>query len=89
MGRTQSTGYNVLDDSLTGDDVKEETLEDTKIPYSESLSIHQAIEESRNVHKLYGVLDRNITIEANKAMIMVNPKIGDNEIVIEGELVIV
>lgn len=37
---------------------------------------------------LYGSLDSDVLVQENKAVIMVNPVINDNEIMIEGELVI-
>ena len=50
MGRTQIVGQQILDDSLTGDDVREETLVDSKIPFSDpgfsASNIHDAIVEA-------------------------------------------
>lgn len=92
MPRTQVDGFQVLDDSITGDDVAEETLVDYKIPFVEpefvASNIHDAIVESHSNPVLYGFIDRDITVPSSKAMVMVNPIIGDNEIIIEGELVI-
>jgi len=36
MARTQVTGENVLDDSIKGIDVEEETLDVEKVPFSDS-----------------------------------------------------
>lgn len=67
MARTQQTGYGIEDDSLTGDDVQEETLEDTKIPFSNvgfsSLNLHEAIIEARNRANMNIVLTGYGTLE--------------------------
>lgn len=50
MARTQLTGTEIGNDTLSGDDVQEETLVDSKIPFSDSgfssLNVHDAIIES-------------------------------------------
>lgn len=52
MARTQVTGTEIGNDTLTGDDVKEETLVDSKIPFSEAgfsaLNVHDAIVEAKS-----------------------------------------
>ena len=92
MPRTQLVGQQVLDDSLTGDDVREETLIDSKIPFSaagfSATNVHDAIIEALRSVLFYGVLDQDITVPANMSIIMVSPVIGQHEITIEGELVI-
>ena len=42
---------------------------------------------NNNLNLTYGTLDKDIHIPNNLALVLVNPKIGDNEIIIEGELV--
>ena len=38
---------------------------------------------------LYIILDQNVEVPADKAVVMLNPEIGDNEVIIEGELVVI
>jgi len=51
MTRTQVTGYDILDDSVKGIDINEQSLDATFIPFSDagflSLNIHSAIIEAR------------------------------------------
>jgi len=91
MARTQFDGRQILDDSLSGDDIREETLVDSKIPFADSeflaANIHDAIVEAKNPpHFIYGVVDLDVTIPANRGGVMINPKIGNHEIKIYGEL---
>jgi len=96
MGRTQVTGTEILDNSVKGIDIDELTLVASSIPFSDSEftanNIRDAIVESiiNRPHKnfFYGDIDRDILIPSSRAMVMVNPKFNDNEIVVEGELVI-
>jgi len=50
MARTQVTGSEVASDSITGDDVSEETLIDSKIPFSApefvAVNLHSAVIEA-------------------------------------------
>lgn len=52
-------------------------------------NVQDAIKEMSNsaVNLTYGTLDEDILVPAEKALVLVNPIIGDHEIVIEGELV--
>ena len=92
MARTLATGFQILDDSVTGDDVKEETLEDFKIPFIESdftaNNVHDAIIEAKEYQLLYGVLDRDVVIPVDMGMTMVSPYTGNHMITILGTLVI-
>jgi len=90
MPRTQFDGQQILDDSITGDDVREESLSDSKIPFVEAgfsaLNVHDAIIEAKLLEPFYGSLDQNITVPVDRAMIMINPIINNYEIKIHGEL---
>ena len=97
MSRTRARGNQIKHDTLTGQEVAEESLIDSKIPFTDSgfvsLNVHDAIVEARDTIALasimfYGFLDQDITVVENKAMIMVNPILDDYEIIIDGELVI-
>ena len=96
MGRTRITGEEIADNTVKGIDIDELTLVASSIPFSDSEftanNIRDAIVEGiiNRPHKnfFYGAIDRDILIPNNRAMIMVNPKINDNEIIVEGELVI-
>jgi len=91
---TEIDGYMVEDDTLTGDDVQEETLEAVKIPFSDpsftSDNIKEAIIEAKAGGSgiggglLYGELDQDIDIPSDRAIVMVNPHINQYTIRVSG-----
>ena len=96
MPRTQHVGQQILDDSLTGDDVKEETLVDSKVPFNEAgfsaSNIHDAIVEAslgNPANPIFGKLNTDVVVPVDRAIVMCNPILNGYKITIHGTLKVI
>lgn len=93
---TEIDGTLIEDDSITGDDVKEETLVLSKIPFSDpsftSSNTKDAIIEAKygiTIGSIYGKLDKDITIETDDIILCHNIVMNGFNILLKGSVVLI
>lgn len=95
MARTQVTTDNVLDESLTGIDISEDTLDSALIPFSStgfaSVNVSDGIIEAKEGNGKFifkYVLDSDLIIKNNYSKVASRIKIGNNKLKLEGNAIL-